>query len=50
MEATICLACGAELPEALARTGSLRCQDCRDSDAPLDPGLCTPTEDEDEAA
>ena len=49
MEAPICLACGEELPDVLARGGSLRCQDCRDSRAPLDPGLCEP-EEESEAA
>jgi hypothetical protein len=31
----ICLACGEELQPALADAGSLRCQDCRDTHAPL---------------
>jgi hypothetical protein len=31
----LCLACGDELPLALHRTGSVRCQDCRDAAAPL---------------
>jgi len=35
-----CLACGDDLPEPLLFAGSLRCQDCRDSDEPLDPELC----------
>jgi hypothetical protein len=47
MNTAICLACGQELSEPLAAAGSLRCQDCRDADAPLDPALCasppTPT-------
>jgi hypothetical protein len=35
-----CLACGEELSEPLLVAGSLRCQDCRDADEPLDPDLC----------
>jgi hypothetical protein len=31
----ICLACGAELPEPLRATASLRCHDCRELNAPL---------------
>jgi hypothetical protein len=31
----ICLACGQELPERLRWTASLRCQSCRESNAPL---------------
>jgi hypothetical protein len=31
----ICLACGAELPEPLRWTASLRCHDCRELNAPL---------------
>jgi hypothetical protein len=31
----ICLACGAELPEALRWTASLRCHDCRELNAAL---------------
>jgi hypothetical protein len=31
----ICLACGDALPPALACSGSLRCHDCRDANAPL---------------
>jgi hypothetical protein len=30
-----CLACGVELSPTLERSGSLRCHDCRDADAPL---------------
>ena len=33
-----CLACGAEIEAALSRLGSLRCHDCRDMTARLDPG------------
>ena len=44
MNTRICLACGEELPDPLARAGSLRCQDCRDRDAPLDPGICLPAD------
>jgi len=40
MESSRCLACGADLPELLAHAGSLRCQDCRDAETPLDPELC----------
>jgi len=40
-----CLACGAELPEALQLAGSLRCQDCRDAQEPLDPMLCARAEE-----
>ena len=32
-----CLACGAEIESALSRLGSLRCHDCRDTTARLDP-------------
>jgi hypothetical protein len=32
---TTCLACGVELSPSLERSGSLRCHDCRDVDAPL---------------
>jgi hypothetical protein len=31
----ICLACGAELPEPLRSTASLRCHDCRELNAAL---------------
>ena len=31
----ICLACGSELPEALRWAASLRCQTCRELNAPL---------------
>ncbi len=31
----ICLACGGKLPEPLQWAGSLRCHDCRKSNAPL---------------
>jgi hypothetical protein len=31
----ICLACGAQLPEALRWTASLRCHGCRELEAPL---------------
>jgi hypothetical protein len=31
----ICLACGAELPESLRWTASLRCHGCRELEAPL---------------
>jgi hypothetical protein len=40
-----CLACGTTLSEALCRAGSLRCQDCRDAEAPLDPELCGDVEE-----
>jgi hypothetical protein len=30
-----CLACGRRLDESLAVVGSLRCHDCRESNAPL---------------
>jgi hypothetical protein len=39
-----CLACGTDLPEPLYWAGSLRCQDCRDAEAPLDPELCADLE------
>jgi hypothetical protein len=32
---TTCLACGVALSPSLERSGSLRCHDCRDVDAPL---------------
>jgi hypothetical protein len=50
MENTCCLACGEQLPEALAQAGSLRCQDCRDANAPLDPDLCADGDEEQQAA
>jgi len=31
----ICLACGAQLPESLRWTASLRCHGCRELEAPL---------------
>jgi hypothetical protein len=31
----ICLACGAQLPESLRWTASLRCHRCRELEAPL---------------
>jgi hypothetical protein len=37
-----CLACGAELSPTLARSGSLRCHDCRDASAPLRNELVEP--------
>jgi hypothetical protein len=49
MKTGSCLACGDELPEPLLLAGSLRCQDCRDADVPLDPDLCARAE-QDEAA
>ena len=36
---TICLACGDVLSGDLASVGAMRCQDCRDTDAPLRPEL-----------
>jgi hypothetical protein len=30
-----CLACGARMADCLVRTGSPRCHDCRDAQAPL---------------
>jgi hypothetical protein len=33
--AATCLACGARMADCLVRTGSPRCHDCRDTDAPL---------------
>ncbi len=35
----ICFSCGAQLAPTLARLASLRCHDCRDTRAPLDPRL-----------
>lgn len=35
--APICLCCGAELAPALVRPTSLRCRDCRQTRAQLDP-------------
>ena len=32
---SICLACGSALAAALERFASLRCHDCRDTDAPI---------------
>jgi hypothetical protein len=34
---TNCLACGAKIASSLSRLGSLRCHDCRDTEARLDP-------------
>jgi hypothetical protein len=34
-DVSVCLACGCELAPLLIRTGSIRCQDCRDEHAPL---------------
>lgn len=34
---SVCLACGVKMESALSRLGSLRCHDCRDTSAPLDP-------------
>ena len=34
-----CLACGKRLDNPLSLAGSLRCQDCRTVQAPLDPEL-----------
>jgi hypothetical protein len=36
---TYCLACGKPLERALSSTGSLRCLDCRDTNASLDAQL-----------
>ena len=36
-----CLACGKRLETQLSGVGSLRCLDCRDRNAPLDPELVT---------
>ena len=36
---TICLACGDVLSRDLESVGAMRCQDCRDTDAPLRPDL-----------
>ena len=36
-----CLACGKRLETPLSGVGSLRCLDCRDRNAPLDPELVT---------
>jgi hypothetical protein len=41
---SICLACGEPLSAALERTASLRCNDCRDADAPLCEDLVDPPE------
>jgi hypothetical protein len=49
VERRSCLACGQKLAEVLHVAGSLRCQDCRDADAPLDPELCA-AEEKTEAA
>ena len=38
-----CLACGRRLDEALAVVGSLRCLDCRDSNAALKSQLVPPS-------
>jgi hypothetical protein len=35
----ICLSCGGELAPTLARLASLRCHDCRDSNAPINAHL-----------
>ena len=37
-----CLACGGALEQALKVSGSLRCHDCRDLQAPLRPELVEP--------
>jgi hypothetical protein len=37
----ICLACGEELPPSLESGGSVRCLDCRESDAPVRAELVT---------
>jgi len=39
----ICLACGEELPPSLESAGSVRCLDCRESDAPVSAELVTRT-------
>ena len=49
MDAQCCLACGEELSEPLLLAGSLRCQDCRDADEPLDPELCVRAEEREAA-
>jgi hypothetical protein len=38
----ICFSCGDDLSDPLRRSGSLRCHDCRDACAPLDPELVEP--------
>jgi hypothetical protein len=35
----LCLACGATIENGLTFVASLRCVDCRDQTAPLDPAL-----------
>jgi hypothetical protein len=37
-----CMACGGEIAPCLARAGSPRCHDCRDSKAPLRADLVEP--------
>lgn len=37
-----CLSCGGEVAPLLSRTGSVRCHDCRDADAPVLPELVEP--------
>jgi hypothetical protein len=39
-----CLACGGEIAPLLSHTGSVRCHDCRDEDAPLSAELVEPDE------
>lgn len=39
---SVCLACGCELAPLLTQTGSVRCQDCRDEEAPLRADLVEP--------
>jgi hypothetical protein len=38
----ICFSCGDDLSESLQRSASLRCHDCRDTGAPLNPELVEP--------
>jgi hypothetical protein len=48
--ASLCLACGGEVAPSLSRTGSVRCHDCRDVDAPLRPDLVEPDESSEDRA
>src|SRR6266508_3153908 len=41
-EEALCLACGQALPPVLSVTGSVRCQDCRESNTPLRAELVAP--------
>jgi hypothetical protein len=43
----ICFGCGTELDPVFARCGSLRCNSCRATRAPLHLGLATPIAQED---